>query len=220
MSALEEETVDWGDVEAATGENKAEDATSGDDVISLGGAEDLEEEVVVAVPAEVVTPVETVSSNGKGTEESIIAAVDAGPAKPLPSGWKLQEARSGGVYYFNTVTGQTTWDFPVETDTSVETAKATPAAEKLGGIQIRGAARSNGSADRKEEDQEQSSKKREADSSAKGDLEEQDNQSEHTFLDLRPCPSVMSGRLDLTRSWMMDSVAFWSTLNIRKYMLA
>lgn len=187
-TGMEEETVDWGDVEAATGEGKIDASASGggDDVISLGGAEDLEEEEEV--------PAVEIAANGKKQIDDdepaaiVVEKIPSAPSKPLPAGWKLQEARSGGVYYFNTVTGKTTWDFPTEdAKTSVkeklEKAETTPAPEKLAGIQIRGAARGNNSAPISEEEALAPNKKREAETSAKEEVDAVDNnsQSEHTF---------------------------------------
>jgi hypothetical protein len=200
MSALEEDTVDWDDVEVATGEMKKDPAANGgDDVISLGGAEELEEEVIDVSEPEVEAKREA-ATPAKKPETTALESVVSTPSKPLPPGWKLQTARSGGTYYFNVETGATTWDFPAEVS---ETA---PAAEKkLGGIQIRGAARNGGSADRKLEEKEgevsQSSKKREATSTSKGndgegDIAAQDiPQSEHTF---RESFHLLYGTFDVT----------------------
>ncbi|UZJ55872.1 hypothetical protein CBS101457_005192 [Exobasidium rhododendri] len=181
MSALDEETVDWGDVEATAATNGS---TGGDDVISLGGAEDLEEEIVT-VPAKEETAVEEVKAKENTVDEvKPVVRNDAAPAKALPPGWKLQEARSGGVYYFNTVTGQTTWDFPTDSETAATTTNeaATPVVEKkLGGIQIRGAglqirgaARSNGSVEKKEDEPDPSSRKREVDNLVKEEVPAQE----------------------------------------------
>jgi hypothetical protein len=180
MSGLaEEDTVDWGDVETAT---DAPTAGAGDDVISLGGAEELEEDV--SPPKDVEE-----TSNGKADEKpSAVAAIPApAPAppaveKPLPPGWKLQQARSGGAYYFNTVTGKTTWDFPSE-DAGKPASAATPAIEKLQGIQIKGAAKNAPSS---EDDSLPTSKKRDAVSQSKeAAVAEEIPQSEHAFVDSR-----------------------------------
>lgn len=167
----EEEAVDWGDVEA-TSVNPA--VSGGDDVISLGGAEELEEEV--SPPKEEMVK----ASNGKADEKSVasIPAADVmqeALAKPLPPGWKLQHARSGGTYYFNTITGKTTWEFPAE-DAGTETA--TPAMEKLAGIQIKGAAKA---APTNEEEAAPISKKRDA--KEEEIVAEEIPQSEHLFVD-------------------------------------
>ena len=180
MSAMEEETVDWGDVETAAGQ-AVEGAGDGDDVISLGGAEELEEEVM-GVAERVPSPTATSTGPAKKSSDeatvglaaeggnSVVASTEpAKQRKPLPPGWKLQEARSGGTYYFNTHTGETTWDFPSEADS----VRAKDSEEKLGGIQIRGSARG---ADRKDEGE--TSRKREA-------TTEETQQSEHASLDCR-----------------------------------
>lgn len=138
MSALDDEAVDWGDVEGISMEQARE---AGDDVISLGGAEDLEEEIVISVPIEEKKAVvKEMPSNGSALK-TVVTQKDVQAAdlhsRPLPKGWRLQEARSGGTYYFNTLTGKTTWDFPSEeavapTITKVERAEiAGPTKQEL-----------------------------------------------------------------------------------------
>jgi len=189
----EEETVDWGDVDASS-LNPAK--SGGDDVISLGGAEELEEEV--SPSKEEVAK----ASNGSADEKSAAApiptadVVQEAPAKSLPPGWKLQHARSGGTYYFNTVTGKTTWEFPGQ-DASTERGKSSPAGEKLAGIQIKGAAKS---VPNSEQEEVTLSKKRDAVSQAKEEqvVAEDIPQSEHLFMILRLifcgklCRSILS----------------------------
>jgi hypothetical protein len=53
------------------------------------------------------------STNGE--DDEFLPIAEEGLRAPMPDGWKSCRSAEGETFYFNTLTGESTWDHPVDT---------------------------------------------------------------------------------------------------------
>ena len=59
-----------------------------------------------------------------GEDDQYLSIAEEGLKSGLPDGWKTCESAEGEVFYFNTLTGESTWDHPIDTICKAKLAAA------------------------------------------------------------------------------------------------